>query len=202
MPYSLQSQITIEKTPSYFFTPAVPHRIANMSSDVKLILVVRNPVTRAISDYVQTASKKKDYISFDKLVFANGTDNIDTSLSAIKLGIYCNYLKLWLRHFPLRQIHIVDGESLITNTAPEMSKVEAFLELQPIISEKHFYFNQTKGFPCIKKSEGNPNPHCLGKTKGRRHPEIHPNTETRLKKLYEPFNNEFFQLIGKNFSWS
>lgn len=53
MPHSYGGQITIEKSPSYFVTPEVPERIRAMNSSIKLLLIVREPVTRAISDYTQ-----------------------------------------------------------------------------------------------------------------------------------------------------
>ncbi|KAF6206961.1 hypothetical protein GE061_018198 [Apolygus lucorum] len=56
MPHSFKGQITIEKSPSYFVTPEVPERIRAMNASVKLLLIVREPVTRAISDYTQLRS--------------------------------------------------------------------------------------------------------------------------------------------------
>jgi len=53
MPATYERELTLEKTPSYFVTKSVPARLHNMSSDVRLIVVVRDPVTRAISDYTQ-----------------------------------------------------------------------------------------------------------------------------------------------------
>jgi len=53
MPATYERQLTVEKTPSYFVTKSVPARIHNMSSVIKLIVVVRDPVTRAVSDYTQ-----------------------------------------------------------------------------------------------------------------------------------------------------
>ncbi|XP_057322426.1 heparan sulfate glucosamine 3-O-sulfotransferase 5 [Microplitis mediator] len=57
MPYSLKGQITIEKSPSYFVTPEVPERIRAMNASIKLLLIVREPVTRAISDYTQLRTR-------------------------------------------------------------------------------------------------------------------------------------------------
>lgn len=45
-------QITIEKSPAYFVTPTVPKRVYQMNPRVKLLLIVREPATRAISEYV------------------------------------------------------------------------------------------------------------------------------------------------------
>lgn len=56
MPYSFRGQITIEKSPSYFVTPEVPERVRAMNASIKLMMIVRDPVTRAISDYTQLRS--------------------------------------------------------------------------------------------------------------------------------------------------
>ena len=53
MPSSRPDQVVIEKTPSYFITTKAPRRVWLMSSQTKLIVVVRDPVRRAISDYAQ-----------------------------------------------------------------------------------------------------------------------------------------------------
>lgn len=39
----------------------------------RLLVVVRDPVTRAISDYAQAASKRKEMKSFEELAFINQT---------------------------------------------------------------------------------------------------------------------------------
>ena len=53
MPTSLEGRMTVEKTPAYFTSAGVPQRVAQDLPGVKLLLVVRDPVTRALSDYVQ-----------------------------------------------------------------------------------------------------------------------------------------------------
>ncbi|XP_047465395.1 heparan sulfate glucosamine 3-O-sulfotransferase 3B1b [Mugil cephalus] len=202
MPKTLEGQITMEKTPSYFVTREAPARISAMSRDTKLIVVVRDPVTRAISDYTQTLSKKPDIPSFESLTFKNRTTGlIDTSWSAIQIGIYAKHLDNWLQYFPMDQILFVSGERLISDPAGELGRVQDFLGLKRIITDKHFYFNQTKGFPCLKKAEGSSKPHCLGKTKGRTHPNIDPEVVQRLRDFYRPFNMKFYQMTGHNFGW-
>ncbi|KAA8581333.1 hypothetical protein FQN60_002914 [Etheostoma spectabile] len=201
MPKTLEGQITMEKTPSYFVTREAPARISTMSRDTKLIVVVRDPVTRAISDYTQTLSKKPDIPSFESLTFKNRTTGlIDTSWSAIQIGIYAKHLDNWLQYFPMKQILFVSGERLISDPAGELGRVQDFLGLKRIITDKHFYFNQTKGFPCLKKAEGSSKPHCLGKTKGRTHPNIDPEVVQRLRDFYRPFNMKFYQMTGHNFA--
>ena len=203
MPTTLDGQITMEKTPSYFVTKNVPGRIYNMSKNVKLILVVRDPVTRALSDYAQTSSKRDDVKPFEQMAFLdNSTGLVDTSWGAIRIGVYAKHLERWLKYFPLSQIHIVNGEKLISDPAGVMAKVQSFIGLKPVITEKHFYFNTTKGFPCLKKPEGSGRPHCLGKTKGRPHPKVNPQVLQRLRDFYRPFNQKFYQMTGTDFGWT
>lgn len=46
MPPTLEGQLTIEKTPSYFITKEAPRRVQLMNPSTKLLVVVRDPVTR------------------------------------------------------------------------------------------------------------------------------------------------------------
>ncbi|CAL4141148.1 unnamed protein product, partial [Meganyctiphanes norvegica] len=60
MPPSYENQITIEKTPSYFISDDAPERISEMNSSIKLILIVRDPTTRVVSDYLHTKDMHKE----------------------------------------------------------------------------------------------------------------------------------------------
>ncbi|XP_068610521.1 heparan sulfate glucosamine 3-O-sulfotransferase 6 [Brachionichthys hirsutus] len=202
MPRTLEGQITMEKTPSYFITKEAPRRVFSMSRHAKLIVVVRDPVTRAVSDYTQTLSKSPGLPSFQNLAFRNSTAGlIDTSWSAVRIGIYAKHLENWLRYFPLSRLLFVSGERLVTDPAGEMGRVQDFLGLKRVVTDKHFYFNQTKGFPCLKKPEGSSRPRCLGKSKGRPHPQIPFEVLLRLRDFYRPFNLKFYQMTGQDFGW-
>lgn len=202
MPRTLEGQITMEKTPSYFITKEAPRRVFAMSRHTKLIVVVRDPVTRAVSDYTQTLTKSPGLPSFQNLAFRNTTTGlIDTSWSAVRIGIYAKHLENWLHFFPLSSFLFVSGERLVTDPAGEMGRVQDFLELKRVVTDKHFYFNQTKGFPCLKKPEGSSRPRCLGKSKGRPHPQIPSEVLLRLRDFYRPFNLKFYQMTGHNFGW-
>ncbi|KAM9773100.1 heparan sulfate glucosamine 3-O-sulfotransferase 6 [Syngnathus typhle] len=202
MPRTLEGQITMEKTPSYFITKEAPRRVYAMSRHTKLIVVVRDPVTRAVSDYTQTVSKSPGLPSFKNLAIRNATTGlIDTSWSAVRIGIYAKHLENWLRYFPLSSFLFVSGERLVTDPAGEMGRVQDFLGLKRVVTDKHFYFNQTKGFPCLKKPEGSSRPRCLGKSKGRPHPQIPSQVLLRLRDFYRPFNLKFYQMTGQNFGW-
>ncbi|CAL1545865.1 unnamed protein product [Lymnaea stagnalis] len=201
MPVTYKDQITIEKTPGYFVTKDAPRRIFAMDPATKLLLVVRDPVTRSISDYCQAATKHAMRPYEEMALLDESLGLVNTSWGAIKIGVYAKHIDRWLQVFPLSQIHIVDGERLIEQPAQELAKVENFLGLPRFINDAHFYLRGFKGkFPCLLRDG---RPHCLGeKTKGRDHPVVKESVLERLRDFYRPFNAKFYQIVGKNFGWS
>lgn len=62
MPLTTKNEITLEKSPAYFISKSVPERVYKMNPKMKLIVVVRNPITRAISGMIKEMSTKIDNI--------------------------------------------------------------------------------------------------------------------------------------------
>lgn len=46
-------QVTVEKAPQYYPNALAPGRIHNMDPNIKLILMVRDPIDRAMSHFLQ-----------------------------------------------------------------------------------------------------------------------------------------------------
>ncbi|XP_062581286.1 heparan sulfate glucosamine 3-O-sulfotransferase 6-like [Saccostrea cucullata] len=204
MPETLPHQMTIEKTPSYLITKEVPSRVYKMSNLTKLVLVVRDPVTRAISDYTQILSKHGGKVkSFQSSAFLNNdTNKINTSWIVIRIGLYVKHLENWLSVFPLEQIHFVHGENLVTNPGEEMRKVQEFLGLRPLLTDKHFFMNKTRGFPCIRRTINSKRGHCLDESKGRKHPTLPAKVISSLRRFYRPYNAKFYKMTNINFHWT
>ncbi|CAH1780566.1 unnamed protein product, partial [Owenia fusiformis] len=201
MPYSYPGQTTIEKSPAYFRTDWVAERIHRFNSSIKLLVIIRDPVTWLISDYTQvyTNRKEQDLMNkrFENMVIDPVTLKVNTNYMAVKISVYERYFDHYLKVFNRSQIHIVDGEKLITNPAMEMVKVEQFLGLEPFITTDTFYFNKTLGFFCKKDGTNE----CLYKKKGRKHPQIDPFVKYKLKKFFKPHNEKLFHMINQTFDW-
>ncbi|XP_075044991.1 heparan sulfate glucosamine 3-O-sulfotransferase 1 [Mixophyes fleayi] len=200
MPFSYPHQLTVEKTPAYFTSPDVPERIYNMNGTIKLLLILRDPIERVLSDYTQVyynhMQKNKTYPPVEQLLLRNR--ELNTDYKAINKSLYYNYMENWLKFFPLQNIHIVDGDYLIKDPFHEMQKVERFLNLAPQINASNFYFNKTKGFYCLRDSGRE---RCLHESKGRAHPHINSFLLAKLRAyFYEP-NKKFFELVGRTFDW-
>ena len=201
MPFTNKNQITIEKSPSYFVVDDVPQRMSMLSQQLKLLLIVRNPVERVVSDFLQLDSKRLkkngNRYTFEELVF-HSSGAVNEHYSPVSISMYDVHFLRWLKHFSLEQIHIVDGDALIENPIPELQKAEKFLGVNAYFNEKMFYFNETKGFYCWKK-HGKPT--CLGNAKGREHPTLSANVRSRLQNFFASHNEKFFHLCQCNFSW-
>ncbi|XP_047475241.1 heparan sulfate glucosamine 3-O-sulfotransferase 1-like isoform X2 [Penaeus chinensis] len=201
MPYSFDNQITMEKTPSYFISREAPARIHAMNTSARLLLIVREPADRVLSDYTQIMeSKLRKGIQIapfhEKILTPDG--EIDETYKAIKISQYAIHVLRWLNVFPRDQIHIVDGDKLIADPFSEIDKVQRFLRLPLHITAENFYFNETKGFYCMRNETFQK---CLADSKGRSHPFVDPALMSKLRKFFAPFNEQFYEMVGQNFSW-
>ena len=201
MPYSFPGQITLEKSPSYFKTRETPQRIHQMNESMKLLLIVRDPTERAVSDYLQLHIKKlskgKPSEPFEALAMTPDGE-VDESYVVLRLSLYYKHMRNWLKYFPLEQIHIVDGDNLVKNPLDELRDVETFLGIDHRINKDMVYFNSSRGFYCVQNSSEQK---CLDHTKGRKHPDVDPIIIHKLRKYFRPYNQRFFQMIGREFDW-
>lgn len=185
--------LTIEKTPHYFIDRQTPSRMSKFFPQMKLIVILRDPIIRAISDYVQLKNHHRSYPSFDQII----AEKNFTRWTPIRIGCYTKNLRRWLNYFPLKQIHFVDGENLIRRPWQELEYVQRFLNITVDLREEDFYFNQSKyGFPCLRQPNG-----CLGSAKGRPHPPISLTSEIKLKEFYRKCNARLKTLAHIHFPW-
>ena len=207
MPESEPNQLTIEKTPKYFISEEEPARIHRMNSSVRLVLILRNPVDRVISDFTQIAVKLKTVNrkqNFTKLVLTS-TGDVNTNYCPVYVTTYHIHLARWLKLFPQTQIHIVDGDRLISEPLQELRAVEKFLGLSPFFSEDVVYFNVSRGFYCMRRQVQDQDayrPFCLDQSKGRQHPSVKRWLLDKLEQYFIKHNEILFRMIGRRFKWS
>ncbi|XP_062875012.1 heparan sulfate glucosamine 3-O-sulfotransferase 1 [Trichomycterus rosablanca] len=201
MPLARPEQLTVEKTPAYFSSADAPERIHHMNAAARLLLIVRDPVERVLSDYTQVfynqLQKRKKTQNIEDLLLRDGELNLD--YKAVNRSVYYWHMERWLAVFPPESFYIVDGDALIREPLEEIRRVESFLCLQPQISEENFYFNKTKGFYCLRDRGRN---HCLHESKGRAHPNLAPQILHKLQQYFKEPNRKFFKLVGRTFDWS
>ncbi|XP_056094771.1 uncharacterized protein LOC130073400, partial [Rhinichthys klamathensis goyatoka] len=150
----------------------------------------------AVQLFHNRLEKRKRQESLEALLMRDGELNLD--YKALNRSLYHVHLQRWLAVFPRARLHLVDGDALIRDPLPEMTRVEQFLQLEPQISASHFYFNQTRGFYCLRERRRQ---RCLHRSKGRTHPRVRPEVLRKLQQYFHEPNLKFFQLAGQTFDW-
>ncbi|XP_065180845.1 heparan sulfate glucosamine 3-O-sulfotransferase 6-like [Sycon ciliatum] len=218
---SLPGDIVIEKSPAYFVVQEVPERMrADLGDKIKLLLVLRDPVSRVVSDFMQgqhhqmgkmvrVADLSPPQLAAmqrrleAKVLKADGA--VNPSASFIKVGLYAQHLERWLHHFARQQIFITSTNTLVTDPAAVLKQASAFLGLSPFNWDKHIVRVPGVKLPClsrVKESTGRPELVCLNATKGREHIPLPDALRRKLADFFRPQNALLFSLIGKTFdSW-
>ena len=132
------------------------------------------------------------------MVVDNGTAEINQSFVPVKRSLFDDMIEPWLTVFNRSQILIVDGDTLVKHPLAEVQKLEQFLNIYPYFNETMFHYNETKGFYCFVDQGQD---QCLSSDKGTVHPSIELTVVMKLKKLFRPHNQRFFQMVGQEFDW-
>ena len=200
LPPVREDQLLIDRTPAYFTGgPGLPRRIWEARSDTLLLVVVRDPVDRFVSDYLHWEDKVAEeggtfpYASFwdfafsssDPLTLRNHSD-VETRLDR---SCYSRHLRHWMDTFPPEQIMVVDGDRLRVSPWVELERVQGFLGVRQVIAERHFVLNRERGLYCWKVDT--PTPICLGGKKGRTHPVLSGPELDILRGYFSDCNAEF-----------
>jgi hypothetical protein len=109
-----------EVTPMYLCDPEAPFRIKKVLPDVKIIMVLRDPIDRAYSHYWMAKNKKHTQLSFEEAV-----DKKEPRF--IQRGLYHKQLRVFLELFPIENIKVILFEDIKKNNIKELSDVYSFL---------------------------------------------------------------------------
>ena len=109
--------------------------------------------------------------------------------SVLMLSNYSMMYQQITNVFPMQNILIVNGKTLVEDPLIEIKKVEQFLRLPSFFSKDHFVLPKEKnGFPCFNLGEDS---QCMDKKKGRPHPPLAEETIQFLRQLFQPMLNQF-----------
>ena len=191
-PFEKSNKLTGESSPYYFFHPQVPQRIKKDLPNTKIILLLRDPVTRAHSHYEMM--KGVDWVnSFDEAVTIENervnlhhdrmkTDpefkhNHHQAFSYIKRGFYYDQLQNWLKFYRLEELLILKSEEFFADPKKTLSRVYSYLEIDEIYPQDLTPQN-TRSYNRLSKVDYD-----------------------RYKKLFEEDGKKLVELLGQNFKW-
>lgn len=181
-------RVTGEATPYYLFHPAAPVRAQEMVPDTRLVVLLRNPIDRAVSHYEHTRSRGLEPLPIQTAFeceaarLASATARSDDSPSAYRIysylarGIYADQLLRWFAHYPRERILVVRSEALWRNPKAVASVYE-FLGLMP----------DARRFVTV-----NPGSYQTSATDVR----------CKLKVFYRPHNERLSTLLGEDWTWT
>lgn len=150
-----------EATPSYLAFPEVAGRVAaELGTDCKIIMVLREPVSRAVSHYFherRLGFEKRDMYTamteeaglieeaFDLSTSAARRKYILTHCSYIYRSMYSERIRPWLDHFDIDNLHLIKSEHMFENPGDTVHGVADFLSVE-VTSKTHFLPKNTNSY--------------------------------------------------------
>jgi hypothetical protein len=135
--------ISLEATPMYLFHSLVPGRIRALIPKCKIIILLRDPVERAISHYFHVARHGFETLPIEQamqaeqdrlknaIAVSNYADPAYRLYSYQSRGLYLEQIKRFQSLFPADQLLILSSEELITAPKHVLQQVFAFIGVDP-----------------------------------------------------------------------
>ena len=180
--------LTGEATPNYLRFANVAERIKQYCPDVKLIILLRNPVNRTVSWHYH---KKNSGLTNDSLeqeitkeikllenlsetdIVNMGFTNPDNIISSL----YYYQIKTWMEYLPRQQFLILKSEDFYSNPETTMEQVFTFLGL-PV--------EKIAQYPKINAGSYN---------------SITPELRKTLSEYFQPYNELLEEYLNMKFNW-
>lgn len=129
-----------EATPGYMNYYGVAEKIYDSLGDIKIIMILRDPIKRAYSQYWDNRRHLKENMSENKIVskYLSSTYN-SSSRGYFSRGVYIKYIEDYLRFFSRENIHIIIFENFIKNPRDVILELYDFLGIdnsQPLLNLK------------------------------------------------------------------
>ncbi len=190
--------VTGEATPWYLCAPGAAERAAREAPDARIIVVLREPVARAFSQFQEQRRRGHEPLSnFEDALTAEdervahgfiGPAGQEFSpafaLEHVTYRFQSEYdtaLTDWLTRFPREQVLVLQSEQLYADVSGALAEVASFLGLPPF-SFRTEHRNRAEG---PKATE----------------PGVSPGTANHLAAHFAPHNEELERLTGQTFTW-
>ena len=182
--------ITGEDTPFYFWDKKAAERIKGNFPKMKLIILLRNPIDRAYSNYhlgvrlgseslsfEDSLKKEIEFLEKNNDIESDGIEKFLRPRSYIAKGLYYHQIKNWFEIFSKDQILVLSTENLSKNPHQTLEQIFNFL-----------------GLP-------NEQIRNLQNRKVGNYQKMNEDTRQFLRKLFKPHNEELFKFLEKKFEW-
>jgi len=189
-----EGSLTGDATPFYMVHPLVPARVAELTPDAKLIVLLRDPVERAISHYYHQLKRGREELSIEE-GFKAEQGRISEEKERLLAGEifkpepfrrfsyterseYADQLERWFQHFPREQFFIDTSERFYADTQKFLTDIFKFLKVNPDFK-----------IPDLS-------PKNVGV-----HREDDPEVRAMLVEHFKPHNERLEDMLGRKFDW-
>jgi len=187
-------KISGEASPFYLFHPHSAQRIASELPEIKIIILLRNPVQRAISHYHQQARRHHEKLSmmeafqtenkrigsaWNNLVAGKQLSGMKIQqCSYLKRGEYLEQVQRYENYFPAKQLCIIESNDFFDHPQKTLPRVFEFLGVDP-----HF------------------SPADLWPRKPGNYEDAEPEVLDFLNEYFASHNEALFEQLGYRFDW-
>ncbi len=175
-----RKSITGESSPYYLFHPHATRRMAGVIPRARLIVLLRNPVDRAYSDYQHEVRFEGESRTFEEAV---GFDraSLDARCEYLSKGLYVDQLMRWSNFFAKEQMLVLKSEDFFERTPEILKVILDFLSLPDW---------EPGAWEIPKKLN-----------RGEYEQEMDPATRRWLEDYFEPHNRRLYEFLGTDFGW-
>jgi hypothetical protein len=136
------SIVRLEATPDYLQTPEAPARVQSLLPEVRLIVVLREPLARAVS-WIGHMRTQVGLEGETEALLRQEMENLEALdpderaqlgwffPNALSGSLYADQLGRWRKHVPAERILVLSFEALVLNPEPVLRRVLAFLDQDP-----------------------------------------------------------------------
>jgi hypothetical protein len=187
--------LSFEATPDYLLHPLAPRRAAELVPGAKLIVLLRDPVDRALSHYHHMVRLGLEPLPLKQAIEAEPERlardlervHVDPGWDALRLlrysyvgrGMYAEQLERWLRHFPRERLLILRSEDLFADETDAYGRILHFLDV------RDWRPRRFRTYSVASDATGHP-----------------PAVRDRLAGAFAAPNRRLYELIGRNMGWS
>ncbi len=190
----LRQAVAGEASPYYLFHPLAAERLARQVPDVRLIVLLREPVERAYSHYKERVRNGGESLTFDEAIAAEPGRLLGEAEritrepgylspehenhSYLAQGRYLDMLPRWFSAFGRERFFVAASEDFYADPNRVANEVWAFLGLPPaaLASQKRFNYHPA--------------------------PDLSAATRRRLQNEFADHNHQLERLLGRTLPWS
>lgn len=138
--------VVLQSAVNYIFYPSMMQAIASYRPDAKLIVILRNPMDRAVSAYHYFKKMRRETRSMKEALLYAPKDNFEFShdnsdFTYIEHGLYCRQIHEALKYFSKEQLLVLDYAQLAKDPDTMLRKLYSFLgvdeNFKPDLSPKN-----------------------------------------------------------------